>query len=242
MSSLPEGWAEYYSPRAQAPYYVLRATGATSWERPADPSAKRARVEDDSRSNNTSGSADAAALERALQGAREQHATEVAKLKGKIVELSATGSVAAGHHAQHGHVAFTSKEEPLPSQPTIIPQHDPSREKELKWTRSDLLVNEVGGALKVVVGLVVRVAGAWGRASRRGANSPPPPITDLLFRPRPDPGRNIPHGNVHRSRRERCQVRRRRQVSPFILIVSPCLWRLYYYAQARFCCCCFRIL
>jgi uncharacterized membrane protein len=148
MSSLPEGWAEYYSPRAQALYYVLRATGATSWERPADPSAKRARVEDDSRSNNTSGSADAAALERALQGAREQHATEVAKLKGKIVELSATGSVAAGHHAQHGHVAFTSKEEPLPSQPTIIPQHDPSREEELKWTRSDLLVNEVGGRVK----------------------------------------------------------------------------------------------
>jgi hypothetical protein len=146
MSTLTEGWKEFYSPRAQAPYYVNGTTGTTTWERPDEPGAKRARVEglDGGPAGNPSSGADAAALEKMVQGIQEQHAAEVAKLKGKILELSATGSVAAGHHAQHGHVAFTTSEEPLPPQPTIITQHDPSHEKEVKWTRADLLVNEVG--------------------------------------------------------------------------------------------------
>ena len=146
MNTVPEGWKEYYSPRAQAPYYVNGSTGATIWERPDEPGAKRARVEglDGSSSGTSSSDTDKAAFEQALQDTRMQHAAEVAMLKAKVLELSATGSVAAGHHAQHGHVAFTTSEEPLPQQPTIIAQHDLFREKEVKWTRSDLLVNEVG--------------------------------------------------------------------------------------------------
>jgi hypothetical protein len=60
------------------------------------------------------------------------------------MELGASRSVGAGHNAQHGHVlSLTSAaESQLPEAPTLIAAHDPAREKESKWTRSDLLVNE----------------------------------------------------------------------------------------------------
>lgn len=133
-STLPSPWKEYYSDRAKAPYYVNPLTSMTQWERPIaaddENQSKKRKIEDESAISNES---------QNIENIKIEYEEKIQLLNKKILNLSARGSVAAGHNAQHGHIAMlSSNEAPLPKTPVIIKAH--MKSDEIKWTRKDLMV------------------------------------------------------------------------------------------------------